>query len=125
MPPRLAHLHFGSRLVALLLAGAGPGLLAESGHSVEIVLPADTVMFAPSSLKGFSAAQANCVVCHSTEYIRSQPPLSLAAWTAEVKKMKKVFGAPIADDQVEPIAHYLAETYGPARAPASGTPAPK
>ena len=36
----------------------------------------------------------------------------LAFWKAEVEKMKQVYGAQIPDDQVEPIAQYLARAYG-------------
>jgi sulfite dehydrogenase (cytochrome) subunit B len=124
MNSSLTPLRVASRPFLLFLATACPGMLAEPSHSTEIVLPADTVLFAPSPLKGFAVAQANCVVCHSTEYIRSQPPLSLATWKSEVAKMKKVFGAPIPDDQLELIAEYIAETYGTGTVRAAPTSPP-
>jgi hypothetical protein len=43
----------------------------------------------------------------------TQPPgKPYAFWKAEVEKMKKVYGASIPDDQIEPIAQYLTRAYG-------------
>jgi hypothetical protein len=53
------------------------------------------------------------VTCHSADYVAIQPPgKPLAFWKAEVEKMKKVYGAPIPDDQIDPIAQYLTREYG-------------
>ncbi len=42
--------------------------------------------------EGFEAAQANCLVCHSVDYIAMQPPGKGAAfWESEVTKMVKVY----------------------------------
>jgi sulfite dehydrogenase (cytochrome) subunit B len=38
--------------------------------------------------------------------------LTTAQWTAEVIKMKNVYGAPIPDDQVPGIVAYLVAQYG-------------
>src|SRR5438309_5781793 len=46
---------------------------------------------------GRDTVAATCVICHSTRYITMQPAFSRAAWTAEVDKMRKVFGAPLTD----------------------------
>ncbi len=76
-----------------------------------ISLPGDAGMaFKPGP--GAAAAQANCLTCHSSAYVSTQPALTKAQWTAEVTKMKNVYGAPIADDQVAPIADYLTANYG-------------
>src|SRR4051812_32730829 len=48
---------------------------------------------------GRDTVAATCVICHSTRYITMQPAFSRAAWTAEVDKMRKVFGAPLTDAQ--------------------------
>jgi cytochrome c5 len=61
---------------------------------------------------GVGAVQANCLTCHSSAYVSTQPVLSKAQWTAEVAKMKNVYGAPIADDAVPAIVDYLTATYG-------------
>jgi hypothetical protein len=37
-----------------------------------------------------------------------QPPLSKQAWTDEVTKMRKVYGAPVAEADVPAIVDYLA-----------------
>ena len=54
-----------------------------------------------------------CVACHSLDYIPMNSPfLDKAGWTATVNKMINAFGAPIAKEDVDPIATYLAENYG-------------
>jgi len=76
-----------------------------------IALPGDAGMaFKPAP--GAAAAQANCLSCHSSAYVATQPVLTKAQWTAEVAKMKNVYGAPIPDDQVPAIVAYLTAEYG-------------
>lgn len=54
-----------------------------------------------------------CVACHSLDYIPMNSRfLDKAGWTATVNKMINVFGAPIAKEDVDAIAAYLAENYG-------------
>ena len=54
-----------------------------------------------------------CLACHSLDYIQMNSRfLDKAGWTASVNKMINAFGAPIARDDVEPIASYLAQNYG-------------
>ena len=54
-----------------------------------------------------------CVACHSLDYIpMTSPFLDKAGWTASVNKMINAFGAPIAKENVDAIATYLAENYG-------------
>ena len=61
---------------------------------------------------GRDKAQA-CVACHSLDYIQMNSRfLDKAGWTASVNKMINVFGAPIAKEDVDAIASYLAENYG-------------
>ena len=53
--------------------------------------------------------------CHSAEYITTQPrglANPRAFWTAEVTKMQKVYGAPVADADVPVIVDYLVQAYG-------------
>ena len=57
-------------------------------------------------------ARQYCVTCHATAYVSTQPVLSKGQWTAEVTKMKAVYGAPIPDDALGPIADYLTTVYG-------------
>jgi hypothetical protein len=54
-----------------------------------------------------------CVACHSVDYIQMNSRfLDKAGWTASVNKMINAFGAPIAKEDVEVIATYLAQNYG-------------
>ena len=54
-----------------------------------------------------------CVACHSLDYIPMNSRfLDKAGWTASVNKMINAFGAPIANEDVDAIATYLAENYG-------------
>lgn len=50
---------------------------------------------------------ANCVTCHTQEYVLMQPNFSRKVWTAEVEKMKKSYGAPIDDAKMPQIVEYL------------------
>lgn len=54
-----------------------------------------------------------CLACHSLDYIQMNSRfLDKAGWTASVNKMINAFGAPIARDDVDAIASYLAQNYG-------------
>lgn len=54
-------------------------------------------------------AAAFCSGCHSLDYITRQPRSGAAFWTAEVAKMRSVYGAPMSDEDAARIATYLAE----------------
>ncbi|HEX3497020.1 MAG TPA: cytochrome c [Methylocella sp.] len=61
---------------------------------------------------GMETAQNNCLTCHSSDYISTQPPnRGKAFWDAEVTKMIKVYHAPINEADAKAIADYLAKTY--------------
>ena len=51
-------------------------------------------------------------MCHSVEYISTQPLMPRAFWEASVKKMREKYGAPTADDAVQKLVDYLAAIYG-------------
>jgi hypothetical protein len=62
---------------------------------------------------GLDKVEANCSGCHSLDYILMNSPYpSAALWDAEVTKMIKAFGAPIADADAKTIADYLKKNYG-------------
>src|SRR5450755_3207213 len=86
------------------------GLAAAAGslaNSLRIDLPKETATLKPGP--GADVANGHCLICHSAEYITTQPrDKPLAFWKAEVEKMRKVYGAPIPDDQVDVVADYLA-----------------
>jgi sulfite dehydrogenase (cytochrome) subunit B len=94
--------------------GAGVAIAANPAPpqgTVTIVLPSDTGMsFKPGP--GVEIARTYCLTCHSSAYVSIQPHLTTAQWTAEVKKMKNVYGAPIPDDQVSTLVTYLVDEYG-------------
>jgi hypothetical protein len=98
-------------LLVALAAVASAATARPPSATVTIALPNDgTFTLKPGP--GVEAVRQYCVTCHATAYISTQPLLSKAQWTAEVTKMKAVYGAPVPDDQVGPIAEYLAATYG-------------
>ncbi len=103
------------RVTPVLLAVAG--LLTGSGGQQarkSIDLPADNRMGELKPGPSVEKAQANCVACHSTDYIVRQPASDQKHWEQEVRKMIEVFGAPISDADAREIVRYLASAYGPA-----------
>jgi len=91
---------------ACLAAGAG-----SFAAGLKIELPPPQAALAPGT--GSDLARNRCLNCHSTDYIATQPPgKPLAFWKAEVEKMRKVYGAQVADDEIAPLANYLAHAYG-------------
>lgn len=92
--------------------------LVGRGEPLKIELPPETSSFKPAA--GVEIANAQCLVCHSVEYVSTQPPLPRAFWAASVKKMREKYGSSIPDSQVEPLLDYLVEHYG---AKTNGAPA--
>jgi cytochrome c551/c552 len=88
---------------------------AAFSQSREIQLPAETTALRASTLPGYRIATQKCGICHSADYITLQPPaMSLKQWTAEMVKMQHAYGAPLDDEDIKPLAVYLAVTYGDA-----------
>jgi mono/diheme cytochrome c family protein len=101
------------RIVLATTLAAAALSVSGTALSKSIELPPDGVQLKPSSLPGYAKAQANCVACHSAEYMLYQPPTAPRAyWDAMVKRMKGVFNAPINDADMPAIVDYLAKTYG-------------
>ena len=62
---------------------------------------------------GRDKVEANCVACHSLDYIVANSPfMTRQVWDAEVTKMIKAFGAPIGDADAKEIVDYLSANYG-------------
>jgi len=102
-----------SLLAALLLLSASVALEPAGALTKTLSLPADGVQLKPSDLPGYAKAQADCVACHSAEYMRYQPATAPRPyWDAMVKRMKGVFKAPIPDEDMPVIVDYLVKTYG-------------
>lgn len=86
-------------VLSLALACSGAAVAQESKVSLKDAPGKDKAM--------------QCVACHSLDYIHMNSRfLDKAGWTASVNKMINVFGAPIAKQDVEAIANYLAQNYG-------------
>ena len=92
------------------------GWTAASALALEIKLPEETARLVESPLPGYALATTHCYTCHSVDYIRTQPNNTRATWRASVVKMQQVFRASIPDEAIDPIAEYLAKTYGAERA---------
>lgn len=84
--------------------------LGGSGAPLKIQLPAEIQLFKPG--QNVELANAQCLTCHSVEYVTTQPPLSRNYWKSAVEKMQQKFGAPIASEQIEPLVEYLFTHYG-------------
>jgi sulfite dehydrogenase (cytochrome) subunit B len=62
---------------------------------------------------GSDLVRARCAICHSLDYIPMNSPfMTRTGWEAEVRKMIKMMGAPVAEAEVAPIVDYLAAHYG-------------
>jgi mono/diheme cytochrome c family protein len=101
-------------IIAMAIAALGAGMGgAAPAATKSITLPPDGVQLKASPLPGYAKAQANCVACHSAEYMLYQPPTAPRAyWDAMVQRMKVVFKAPIDDADMPVIVDYLVKTYG-------------
>ncbi|MEP6669071.1 MAG: cytochrome c [Chthoniobacter sp.] len=95
---------------AILLAALALLVTGAIAAELKITLPAETTVLRPG--KGAELAQANCLICHSPDYIQTQPPMPRKFWEAEVKKMREKYGAPTPEETVPTLVEYLAATYG-------------
>ena len=77
---------------------------------LKISLPPETAKLKPGP--GSELVTAQCLICHSAEYISTQPRLMRPAWKAAVQKMKDKYGAPVAADQMDALVDYLVKNYG-------------
>ena len=97
-------------ILVALVVGIGARQLADAKT---ITLPMEGPPLKASPLPGYAKAQANCVACHSAEYMLYQPPTAARPyWEAMVTRMKVVFKAPIDDADMPVIVDYLVKTYG-------------
>ena len=87
-------------LLALVAAFSATALADEEQIKLKEGAGRDTVM-------------ANCVMCHSIDYIPMNSPfMKKADWQATIDKMVKVMGAPISQDDIPVILDYLTKYYG-------------
>jgi cytochrome c5 len=80
-------------------------------HGLAIQLPPEKANFKDG--RGVEIARAQCMICHSADYITTQAPLTnRKQWLETVYKMQLRFGAPIPDSQIDPLVNYLVKYYG-------------
>ncbi len=84
--------------------------VAASAQPVKIVLPAETSSF--RTAPGAEIAMAQCLQCHSAEYITTQPRLGSQAWKASIEKMRGKYGAVVSPETEAVLLEYLVGTYG-------------
>jgi hypothetical protein len=86
-----------------LLIGTGIAISVHGGEAPVKVAPGEQA----------ALVQLRCSICHSLDYIvMNSPFLSRTAWEGEVRKMMKVMGAPVPENEVASIADYLTQNYG-------------
>ena len=107
-----------ARIIPLIACGLLLAPFALGAAMVKIELPPETASFRPGA--GSELANGQCLVCHSVEYVTTQPPLPATFWTAEVKKMRDTFGASLSEAQVQPLVAYLTRNYGVGTNPPAG-----
>lgn len=96
-------------VAALILCLAASTLSAADGS---FELPKESITLKKSA--GVEQVQSSCLICHSTDYISTQPLLTKAQWTATVDKMRVRYGAPIPTNNVPALVDYLTRSYGKA-----------
>lgn len=101
-------IRLGVPLILLALVLGGWQFL--HAEPVKIKLPQETAKLKPGP--GQELANAQCLICHSADYISTQPPLLRLNWKNIVVKMRDKYGAKLTDEQVETLADYLIKSYG-------------
>ena len=106
---------FGFTPKRLAIAFSALLVLTVYGDTVKIELPPEKGAFKTGP--SVEVVQANCLICHSVEYVSSQPPMGRKFWEAAVKKMREKYGAPTTDEAMVKAVDYLVATYGTADPP--------
>src|SRR5215470_5277687 len=97
-----------TRIALTALAFLGLGIGVTLAKPVTFTAPAETSALKETKDDGYLKTQNLCGVCHSRDYITTQPPgKGKDFWTAEVAKMVTVYGAPIIEADRAVIAEYL------------------
>jgi len=78
--------------------------------SVDVTLP-DSDRELPDG-PGLAAVQSNCISCHTSGMILTQPAMPKAAWETVVAKMRDVYKAPVSEEEVPDIVTYLMAVKG-------------
>jgi sulfite dehydrogenase (cytochrome) subunit B len=76
----------------------------------KFTLPPENTKLKPGP--GSELVPSQCLLCHSADYIATQPLLTRTVWKAEVTKMQQKYGAPISTNNVDALVDYLTKNYG-------------
>ena len=76
----------------------------------KFTLPRETTALKPGP--GAELVTAQCLICHSADYISTQPRLTGPQWQASVTKMQQKYGAPITTNSMDRLVYYLVKNYG-------------
>jgi hypothetical protein len=108
--PTLFQTGLAALIVITAIAGASATEKLTGFKSETVELPfGDRNFTGPNA----DAINNNCLSCHSAGMVLNQPAMPRAMWQAEVDKMRAVYKAPIAAEDVRPIVDYLAQLKGP------------
>jgi hypothetical protein len=107
---RHAIIALGASFAALLMPTSARVQPAPAITSTTVELPAGDALFPGGS--SADAVNNNCLACHSADMVLNQPALSRSVWDSEVRKMIKVYRAPIDESDVSAIVDYLVSTKG-------------
>jgi mono/diheme cytochrome c family protein len=94
---------FGCAFLSLWITVGAHAFKNESQST--IIFPSDPITFQSGS--GSQIATTYCLICHSAEYMYTQPPHMREKWEEIVHKMKHAFGCPIPDSDIPTLATYL------------------
>lgn len=97
-------------VVALVAAVASDSRAVRADDTVTITLPPDDVKLADGP--GRDVTETQCRMCHSLDYVTTQPRGGAAQWQGVVTKMRTVYAAPIGEADAKTIADYLTDHYG-------------
>lgn len=98
----------GVLLISAVVVAFGYASAMNDVHSIKL----PDIRIELKSGEGREKVETVCFICHSLDYITMQPKFLRAQWTATVNKMRKVFGAPIGDEDARIIIDYLTLQYG-------------
>ena len=104
-----------TRFLRLVVLGCAAIALLTAAGDVDFTLPPENNTLKPGP--GVELVTAQCLLCHSADYIGIQPRLARAVWQAEVVKMQLKYGAPILTNNVDALVDYLTANYGKEDAP--------
>jgi hypothetical protein len=93
----------------ILISSVAVCLLAGAAEK-KFTLPSENSKLKPGP--GTELVTSQCLLCHSADYISTQPRLTRTVWKAEVTKMQQKYGAPISTNNVGMLVDYLTQNYG-------------